>query len=83
MPGGSRAAPYRDNQGYYLASSYLRGLLAVTGLRDSTLAVVDDAIVDDRLTYYLLHNQALALWGVWRWTGSRTRPSCWVWCATG
>jgi len=54
---------YRDNQGYYLASSYLRGLLAVSGLRDSTLAVVDDAIVDDRLTYYLLHNQALAVVG--------------------
>ncbi|GAB2587456.1 IucA/IucC family protein [Kribbella endophytica] len=52
---------YRDNQGYYLASSYLKGLLAVTGLRDSTLAVVEDAIVDDRLTYYLLHNQALAV----------------------
>ncbi|TCM50052.1 siderophore synthetase component [Kribbella sp. VKM Ac-2568] len=54
---------YRDNQGYYLASSYLRGLLAVTGLRGSTLAVVEDAIVDDRLTYYLLHNQALAVVG--------------------
>lgn len=54
---------YRDNQGYYLASSYLQGLLDVTGLRDSTLAVVDDAIVDDRLTYYLLHNQALAVVG--------------------
>lgn len=54
---------YRDNQGYYLASSYLRGLLAVTGMRDSTLAVVDDPIVDDRLTYYLLHNQALAVVG--------------------
>jgi siderophore synthetase component len=54
---------YRDNQGYYLASSYLRGLLSVTGLSDSTLAVVDDTIVDDRLTYYLLHNQALAVVG--------------------
>ena len=54
---------YRDNQGYYLASSHLRGLLAVTGLRDSTLAVVEDAIVDDRLTYYLLHNQALGVVG--------------------
>jgi len=54
---------YRDNQGYYLASSYLQGLLQVTGLRDSTLAVVDDAIVDDRLTYYMLHNQALAVVG--------------------
>lgn len=54
---------YRDNQGYYLASSYLRGLLSVSGLAESTLAVVEDAIVDDRLTYYLLHNQALAVVG--------------------
>jgi siderophore synthetase component len=54
---------YRDNQGYYLASSYLHDLLSVTGLSDSTLAVVHDAIVDDRLTYYLLHNQALAVVG--------------------
>jgi siderophore synthetase component len=61
--GRLRGGAYRDNQGYYLASSYLRGLLAVTGLRDSTLAVVDDPIVDDRLTYYLLHNQALAVVG--------------------
>ncbi|GAA1607630.1 IucA/IucC family protein [Kribbella hippodromi] len=61
--GRIRGGAYRDNQGYYLASSYLRSLLAVTGLRDSTLAVVDDPIVDDRLTYYLLHNQALAVVG--------------------
>jgi siderophore synthetase component len=61
--GRLRGGAYRDNQGYYLASSYLHGLLAVTGLRDSTLAVVDDPIVDDRLTYYLLHNQALAVVG--------------------
>jgi siderophore synthetase component len=61
--GRIKGGAYRDNQGYYLASSYQRGLLAVTGLRDSTLAVVDDPIVDDRLTYYLLHNQALAVVG--------------------
>jgi siderophore synthetase component len=61
--GRIKGGAYRDNQGYYLASSYLRGLLAVTGLRDSTLAVVEDAIVNDRLTYYLLHNQALAVVG--------------------
>lgn len=61
--GRIKGGAYRDNQGYYLASSYLRGLLAVTGLHDSTLAVVDDPIVDDRLTYYLLHNQALAVVG--------------------
>lgn len=51
---------YRDNQGYYLASSYLDGLLKTSGDSESTLAVVEDEIVDDRLTYYMLHNQALA-----------------------
>jgi siderophore synthetase component len=54
---------YRDNQGYYLAGSRLHDVLAATGKNTSTLAVVDDAIVDDRLTYYLLHNQALSLVG--------------------
>jgi siderophore synthetase component len=54
---------YRDNQGYYLAASRLGDVLASTGGESSTLAVVDDAIVDDRLTYYLLHNQTLSLVG--------------------
>jgi siderophore synthetase component len=66
---------YRDNQGYYLASSYLAGLLAVTGLSDSTLAVVEDAIVDDRLTYYLLHNQALAVVGCLAVDGLASEPA--------
>ncbi|ONI90195.1 siderophore synthetase [Saccharothrix sp. ALI-22-I] len=54
---------YRDNQGYYLASSHLPRVLERLGVEESTLAVVDDAIVDDRLTYYLLRNQALAVIG--------------------
>jgi siderophore synthetase component len=54
---------YRDNQGYYLASSHLPAVLAVTGEASCALAVVDDAVVDDRLTYYLLRNQALAVVG--------------------
>lgn len=54
---------YRDNQGYYLAASHLGNVLGCTGESSSTLAVVEDAIVDDRLTYYLLHNQALSLVG--------------------
>ena len=66
---------YRDNQGYYLASSYLSDLLAVTGLSDSTLAVVEDAIVDDRLTYYLLHNQALAVVGCLAVDGLASEPA--------
>jgi siderophore synthetase component len=51
---------YRDNQGYYLATSALPAVLAATGAAESTLAVTEDSIVDDRLTYYLLFNQALA-----------------------
>ena len=51
---------YRDNQGYYLAESGLPGVLRRTGAGSSTLALAPDSIVDDRLTYYLLLNQALA-----------------------
>ena len=54
---------FRDNQGYYLAASHLPGVLAATGDDSSTLAVVDDAVVDERLCYYLLRNQALAVVG--------------------
>lgn len=54
---------FRDNQGYYLAASRLPEVLAVTGGTGSTLAVVDDALVEDRLCYYLLRNQALAVVG--------------------
>jgi siderophore synthetase component len=56
-------AAFRDNEGYYLASSFLPGLLDHLGLTESTLAVVDDKIVDERLSYYLLRNQALAVVG--------------------
>lgn len=54
---------FRDNQGYYLAASHLPALLRTAWLTESTLAVVDDAIVDERLSYYLLRNQALAVVG--------------------
>ncbi|WP_164014408.1 IucA/IucC family protein [Pyxidicoccus trucidator] len=56
-------AAFRDNQGYYLAASHLPRLLRLLGADTSTLAVVDDAIVDERLSYYLLRNQALAVVG--------------------
>ncbi|MGH3716960.1 MAG: IucA/IucC family protein, partial [Micromonosporaceae bacterium] len=58
--GWPAAGWYRDNQGYYLASSGLGRVLGLTGEKESSLAVVEDSIVDDRLTYYLLFNQALA-----------------------
>ncbi|MCX5010234.1 hypothetical protein OG765_04420 [Streptomyces sp. NBC_00555] len=54
---------FRDNQGYYLAASHLPGLLGRLGAGSSTLAVVDDTLVDDRLSYYLLRNQALSVIG--------------------
>ncbi|MFY0530474.1 IucA/IucC family protein [Archangium gephyra] len=56
-------AAFRDNQGYYLASSHLPTLLERLGVGASTLAVVADAIVDERLSYYLLRNQALSVVG--------------------
>lgn len=56
-------ATFRDNQGYYLAASHLPRLLTCLAADSSTLAVVDDAIVDRRLSYYLLHNQAFAVIG--------------------
>lgn len=54
---------FRDNQGYYLASSHLPSVLSRLGSDNSTLAVVDDPLVDERLSYYLLRNQALAVVG--------------------
>lgn len=54
---------FRDNQGYYLATSHLPNLLSTLDAERSTLAVVDDAVVDERLSYYLLRNQALSVIG--------------------
>ncbi len=54
---------FRDNEGYYLAASRLPELLRVCGTTDSALMVVDDRIVEDRMSYYLLRNQAMAVVG--------------------
>lgn len=53
-------ASFRDNQGFYLPASRHADVCARLGVEESALAVVDDALVDDRLSYYLLRNQALA-----------------------
>ncbi|WP_110945923.1 IucA/IucC family protein [Streptomyces avicenniae] len=66
---------FRDNQGYYLAASHLARLLAVSGDASSTLAVVDDHLVDDRLSYYLLRNQALAVVGALAVDGLASEPA--------
>ncbi|MFB9429708.1 IucA/IucC family protein [Streptoalloteichus tenebrarius] len=63
-PDGSVAGgAYRDNQGYYLAESHLPRVLDLLGGDSTTLEAVADPIVDDRLSYYLLRNQALAVVG--------------------
>jgi siderophore synthetase component len=54
---------FRDNEGYYLAVSRLPELLRARGAADSALMVVDDRIVEDRMSYYLLRNQAMAVVG--------------------
>jgi siderophore synthetase component len=54
-------AAYRDNEGYYLARSHLPSVLRVTGRPGSDLAVTDDEVVDERLSYYLLCNQAFGV----------------------
>ncbi|NJP68231.1 IucA/IucC family protein [Streptomyces spiramenti] len=56
-------AAFRDNQGYYLAASHLPPLLHRLRRDTSTLALVDDELADDRLSYYLLRNQAFAVVG--------------------
>lgn len=61
--GSVSGGAYRDNQGYYLDSDFLPAVLKTLDLAESTLAVVDGRIVDERLTYYLLHNQMLAVIG--------------------
>jgi siderophore synthetase component len=61
--GQVRGAAFRDNEGYYLAASRLPELLRARGATDSALMVVDDRIVEDRMCYYLLRNQAMAVVG--------------------
>ncbi|MCK9901384.1 IucA/IucC family protein [Parafrankia colletiae] len=55
---------YRDSQGYYLAASYAdtaRG--EVPGLGEGLPAVFDDALVEQRILYYTVVNNALAIVG--------------------
>ena len=56
---------YRDNQGYYVAASCAdRAHAAVPGLEaDGVRAVFDDALVSDRVAYYLGVNALLGLVG--------------------
>ncbi|MGB8963385.1 MAG: IucA/IucC family protein [Pseudonocardiaceae bacterium] len=54
---------FRDNEGFYLAASRLPELLRALDTTDSALMVVDDRIVEDRMSYYQLHNQAMGVVG--------------------
>jgi siderophore synthetase component len=65
---------FRDNEGYYLAASRLPQLLRVLDTTNSALMVVDDQIVEDRMSYYLLRNQAMAVIGCLAVDGLATEP---------
>jgi siderophore synthetase component len=60
-PAGGR---YRDSQGWYAAESHHSALdTLVPGVADDVHAVFDDALVDERLAYYLVVNNVLGLVG--------------------
>ncbi|MBU7600711.1 hypothetical protein JGS22_024555 [Streptomyces sp. P38-E01] len=55
---------YRDSQGYYLAASRAEELEALLpGVADGVELVFDDALVDERVVYYLGINNLLGLIG--------------------
>ena len=61
LPAGAR---YRDSQGWYAAASHHVALdRLVPGFAEGVQVVFDDALVDDRLTYYQVVNNVLGLVG--------------------
>nr|MDT0665625.1 IucA/IucC family C-terminal-domain containing protein [Micromonospora sp. DSM 115978] len=55
---------YRDSQGYYLAVSRAAQVRAlVPGFGDGVAAVFDDALVEQRIVYYLVVNNVFGLVG--------------------
>ncbi|QIS14074.1 IucA/IucC family protein [Nocardia arthritidis] len=54
---------YRDSQGYYVAASHADRTAAILPGFDCAPIVFDDALVDERITYYLLVNNLLGLIG--------------------
>ncbi len=65
---------FRDNEGYYLAASRLPQLLRALDTTESALMLVDDRIVEDRMSYYLLRNQAMAMIGCLAVDGLAAEP---------
>jgi siderophore synthetase component len=55
---------YRDNQGFYVAATHAEhARAAVPDLEDGVRVVFDDALVQDRVAYYLVVNALLGLIG--------------------
>lgn len=49
---------YRDNQGYYLSKKYEKELLTIeSSLHETEELFYEDALIQDRFTYYLFMNQ--------------------------
>lgn len=65
---------FRDNEAYSLAASRLPELLRARGTTETALAVVNDRIIEDRLCYYLLRNQVLAVVGCLAVDGLASEP---------
>jgi siderophore synthetase component len=61
-------------EAYSLAVSRLPELLRARGATETALAVVDDRIIEDRLCYYLLRNQVLAVVGCLALDGLADEP---------
>lgn len=53
---------YRDNQGYYYRQSFYPKLAAILpGISEKSQTLCDDAVVDERLGYYLFFNNLFGL----------------------
>ncbi|MDJ0724030.1 MAG: IucA/IucC family siderophore biosynthesis protein [Prochloraceae cyanobacterium] len=53
---------YRDNQGYYYRRSYYKVLDSIIpGISQKSETICDDAVIDERLTYYLFINNLFGL----------------------
>lgn len=66
---------YRDSQGYYLAASHADAARReVPGLGDGLPAVFDDELVEQRVVYYAVVNNALAVIGALGAAGIADEP---------
>ncbi|KLL09901.1 hypothetical protein FrCorBMG51_21665 [Protofrankia coriariae] len=62
--GRPTAGWYRDSQGYYVAASHADAVRrAVPGFGDGLAAIFDNALVDERVLYYLMINNVFGVIG--------------------